>query len=89
LQRILEILPVYHQPIIDFTYHKENTFNGLKASDSVLHWLFPGNKQKNAGTDADGLSDNYIDSLKIQEQTEEAFTLLFRSDAFLSPQSVL
>jgi hypothetical protein len=72
------ILPVYHQPIIAFTDHKENTFNGLKAPDRVLHCAV-----------ADGLPDNYIDSLNIQEQTEEGFTLLFRSDAFLSSQSVL
>jgi RNase H-like domain found in reverse transcriptase len=26
-------------PIIVFTDHKNNTFNGLKASDRVLHWL--------------------------------------------------
>jgi hypothetical protein len=28
-------------PIIVFTYHKNNTFNGLKASDRVLHtcWI--------------------------------------------------
>jgi hypothetical protein len=35
------ILLCYHQPIIVFTDHKNNTFNGLKASDRVLHtcWL--------------------------------------------------
>jgi hypothetical protein len=37
------ILLGYHQPIIVFTDHKNNTFNGLKAhaSDHVLHtcWL--------------------------------------------------
>jgi hypothetical protein len=35
------ILLGYHQPIIVFADHKNNTFNGLKAfsSDRVLHWL--------------------------------------------------
>jgi hypothetical protein len=35
------ILLGYHQPIIVFTDHKNNTFNGLKenASDHVLRWL--------------------------------------------------
>jgi hypothetical protein len=33
------ILLGYHQAIIVFTDHKNNTFNGLKASDHVLHWL--------------------------------------------------
>jgi hypothetical protein len=33
------ILLGYHQPIIVFTDHNNNTFNGLKASDWVLHCL--------------------------------------------------
>jgi hypothetical protein len=35
------ILLGYHQPIIAFTDHKNNTFNDLKASDRVLRacWL--------------------------------------------------
>jgi hypothetical protein len=33
------ILLGYHEPIIVFTDHKNNTFNGLKASDRVLRWL--------------------------------------------------
>jgi hypothetical protein len=35
------ILLGYHLPIIVFTYRKNNTFNGLKASERVLHtcWL--------------------------------------------------
>jgi hypothetical protein len=33
------VLLGYHQPIIVFTDHKNNSFNGLKASDCVLHWL--------------------------------------------------
>jgi hypothetical protein len=35
------ILLAYHLPIIVFTYHKNNIFNGLKASDLVLRtcWL--------------------------------------------------
>jgi hypothetical protein len=82
------ILLGYHQPIIVFTDHKNNTFNGLKASELVMHtcWLLlleeygvtfeylPGKKQKNVGTVADALSCLEIDSLKIQE--EEVLTLL-------------
>jgi hypothetical protein len=66
-------------PIIVFTDHKNNTFNGLRASDRVLHtcWLLlleeygvtfeylPGKIQKNVVADA--LSRLDIDSLKIQE----------------------
>jgi hypothetical protein len=33
------ILLGYHEPIIVFTDHENNTFNGLKASDRVLSWL--------------------------------------------------
>jgi hypothetical protein len=71
-------------PIIVFTDHKNNTFNGLKASDRVLltcwHLLFeeygvrfeylPG--KKNVIADASCRLD--IDSLMIQE--EEELTLL-------------
>jgi hypothetical protein len=67
-------------PKIVFTDHKNNTFNGLKASDRVLHtcWLLLleeyevtievllGKKQKNVVADA--LSHLDIDSLKIQEE---------------------
>jgi hypothetical protein len=82
------ILLGYHQPIIVFTDHKNNTFNGLKASDRVLLtcWLLlledygvtfeylPGNKQKDVAAIEDVLSCLDIDSLKIQE--EEVLTLL-------------
>jgi hypothetical protein len=30
----------YHLPTIIFTDHKNNTFNGSKASDRVLCWIF-------------------------------------------------
>jgi hypothetical protein len=82
------ILLGYHQPIIFFTYHKSNNFNGLKASDRILRWLLlleeygvtfeyvPGKKQKN--NVADALSCLDIDSLKIQE--EEVLTLLSGSE---------
>jgi hypothetical protein len=82
------ILLVY--PIIVFTDHKNNTFNGLKASDCVLltSWLLlleeygvtfeylPGKKSLSAVADA--LSRLDIDSLKIQE--EEVLTLLSGSE---------
>jgi hypothetical protein len=80
------ILLGYHQPIIVFTDHKNNTFNGLKASDSVLRWLLlleeyrvtfeylPGKKN----VVADTLSHLDIHSLKIQE--EEVLTLLSGSE---------
>jgi hypothetical protein len=81
-----------HESIIVFTDHKNNTFNGLKASDLVLLlcWLLfleeygvtfeylPGNKQKNLDTVADALSFLDIDSLKIQE--DEVLTLLSGSE---------
>jgi hypothetical protein len=70
----------YHQPIKVFTDHKNNTFNGLKASDRVLRtsWLLlleeygvtfeylPG--EKHVTDVADALSCLDIDSLKIQEE---------------------
>jgi hypothetical protein len=82
------ILLGYYQPIIVFTDHKNNTFNGLKASDRVLLlcWLLlleeygvtfeylPG--KKNVVTVVDTLSRLDIDRLKIQEETEEVLTLL-------------
>ena len=70
-------------PIIVFTDYKNNTFNGLKASDHVLHWLLllkeywitfeylPGKKN----VVADALSRLYIDDPKIQE--EEALAHFF------------
>jgi hypothetical protein len=76
------------------TDHKNNTFNGLKenSSDRVLHtcWFLLleeygvtfeyllGKKQKNVV--ADTLSRLDIDSLKIQEDTEEVLTLLSGSE---------
>jgi hypothetical protein len=75
-------------PIIVFTDHKNNTFNGLKASDRILRWLLlleeygvtfeylPGKKNIVVVTDA--LSRLDIDSLKIQE--EELVTLLSGSE---------
>jgi hypothetical protein len=78
------ILLGYHLPIIVFTDHKNNTFNGLKASDRVLRWLLlleeyevtfeylPG--KKNVVIVADALPHLNIDSLKIQE--EEVLTIL-------------
>jgi hypothetical protein len=82
------ILLGYHSPIIVFTDHKNDTFNGLKASDHDFHtcWLLlleeygvtfeylPGNMHKNVGIVADALSRLAIDSLKIQK--EEVLTLL-------------
>jgi hypothetical protein len=81
-------------PIIVFIDHKDNTFNGLKASDHVLRWLLllqeygvtfeylPGKRQKNVPSVADSLSRFDIDSLKIQKETEEeSLTLLSGSDS--------
>jgi hypothetical protein len=77
-------------PIIVFTDHKNNTFNGLTASDRVLHtcclilleeygvtfeYLLV-KTQKNVVADALYRLD--IDSLKIQE--EEVLTLLSGSE---------
>jgi hypothetical protein len=75
-------------PIIVFIANKHDTFDGLNVSGYVLltFWLllleeygltfeyFPGKKYK--VTVADALSRLDIDSLKIQEETEELFTLL-------------
>jgi hypothetical protein len=72
------ILLGYNLPIIVFTDHKNNTFNGLKISDRVLLWLLlleeygvtfeylPGKIQKNVAAFVDALSRLDIDSLKIQ-----------------------
>ena len=69
-------------PIIVFTDHKNNTFNGLKASDRVLRWLLlleeygvtfeylPGKKN----VVADALSRLDIDDLIIPQ--EEALAIL-------------
>jgi hypothetical protein len=84
------ILLGYHQSIIVFTDHKNNTFNGLKASERVLLtcWLLlleeygvtfeylPG--KKNVGIVVDVLSRLDIDSLKIQG--EEVLTPLSGSE---------
>jgi hypothetical protein len=81
-------------PILVFTDHKNNTFNGFKAnaSDRVLRtcWLLlleeyrvtfeylPGNKEKIVVADA--LSRLDIDSLKIQDRKGEVLTLLSGSE---------
>jgi hypothetical protein len=81
------ILLGYYEPIIVFTDHKNNTFNGLKAKDSdrvlrtcwhllleqygVKFEYLPG--KKNTKFVADALSRLDINSLKIQE--EEVLTL--------------
>jgi hypothetical protein len=79
-------------PIIVFTDHKNNTFNGLKASDPVLHtcWILLLEEyrvtfecltgKKNVDPVADDLSRLDIDSLKIQEKKEEVLTLLSGSE---------
>jgi hypothetical protein len=86
------ILLGYHNCIVVFTVHKNNSFNGSKASDRVLltcwHLLLEeygvtfeylsGYKQINMAVIEDALSRLDIDSLKIQE--EEEFTLLSGSE---------
>jgi hypothetical protein len=76
------ILLSYHQPIIIFTDHKNNTFNGLKvyASDRVMLtcWLLLLEEygltfeylpaKKSIAIVADALSRLDVDSLKIQEE---------------------
>jgi hypothetical protein len=75
-------------PITVFTDNKNNTFNGLKASDRVLRWFLlleeygvtfeylPG--KKNVGNVADALSRFDIHSLKNQE--EELLTVISGSE---------
>jgi hypothetical protein len=72
-----------YKPTIVFTDHKNNTFNGIKASDRVLlvSWLLlleeygvtfeylPG--KKNLITVANALYRLDIDSLKIQEENKK------------------
>jgi hypothetical protein len=77
-------------PIIVFTDHKNNTFNRMKDLDCVLCWLLlleeygvtfeylPEKIQKNVIADA--LSRLDIDSMNIQEKTEEALKLLSGSE---------
>jgi RNase H-like domain found in reverse transcriptase len=72
-------------PIIVFTEYKNNTFNGIKASDRVLRWLLlleeygvtfeylPGKKN----VVADALSCLDIDELTIPQ--EEALAILSES----------
>jgi RNase H-like domain found in reverse transcriptase len=72
-------------PIIVFTDHKNNAFNGLKSSGCVLRWLLlleeygvtfeylPGKKN----VVADALSRLDIDDLKIQN--EEALIILLEA----------
>jgi hypothetical protein len=48
----------------------------LLGEYGVTFEYLPGNKQKNVATVADALSRLGIDSLKIQEETEEVLTLL-------------
>jgi hypothetical protein len=83
------ILLGYYEPVIVFTDHKNNTFNGLKSNtlERILRWLllleeygvtfeYPPGK-KNVCTVEDDLSRLDIDNLKIQE--EEVLTILSRS----------
>jgi hypothetical protein len=84
-------------PIIVFTDHKNNTFNGLKASDCVLRWLLilegygvlfeylPGKIQKDVVVHTLSLVD--IDSLKTQE--EESLTILTGSEVISNSQCIL
>jgi hypothetical protein len=68
------ILLGFYEPIIVFTYQKNNTFNGLKASDHALRWLLLLEEngvtfeylQGKKNVVADALSRLDIDSLNIQ-----------------------
>jgi hypothetical protein len=75
------ILLDYHYPIIAYTDHKNNTFNGLKDSDLFLRCrllveeygvtfeYLPG--KKNVANVADTLTRLDIASLNIQEEIED------------------
>jgi RNase H-like domain found in reverse transcriptase/Reverse transcriptase (RNA-dependent DNA polymerase) len=73
-------------PIMVYTNHKNNTFNGLKSSDRVLHWLLLLEEygvtfeylQGKKNVVADALSHLHIDELKIPP--EEDITLLSGSE---------
>jgi hypothetical protein len=89
LLEIRNILLGYYQTIIVFTDHKNNTFNWLQGSYHVLRWLLLLEEygvafeylsgKKNVATIADSLSRLDIDSLKIQDDTERALTLILWS----------
>jgi RNase H-like domain found in reverse transcriptase len=76
-------------PVIVYTDQKNNIFNGLQASDCVLHWpllleeygvsfeYLPGKKD----VLADALSRLEIDGLKIQN--EEVLSFLSETSNFL------
>jgi hypothetical protein len=80
-------------PIIVFTEHRNNTFNGLKASDRVLltSWLLLLEEygvtfeylqgKTNVAAVEDPLSRLDIDSLKIQEEPHRVLTLLSGSES--------
>jgi hypothetical protein len=86
------ILLGYHQPIIVFTDHKNNTFNGLKALDRIwlTCWLLLLEEygvtfeylaeKKNVGTVADALSRLDIDILKNQKEGIETSILFHNQD---------
>jgi hypothetical protein len=77
-------------PIIVFAYHKNNTFNGLKASDRILGtcWLLLLEEygvifEYHPGIFFTCCGCVYrldIDSLKIQEESEEVLTFLSGSE---------
>jgi hypothetical protein len=84
------ILLGYHVSVIVFIDHKNNTFNGLKATDRVLStcWLLVLEEYgvtfeylpEKKSVILDDLSRLDIDSLNIQEEIEEVLTLLSGSE---------
>jgi hypothetical protein len=62
------ILLGYHQAIIVFTGHNNNTFNGLKSSDRILRWLLL--------LEEHGVTFEYFPGKKILELLQMLYPIL-------------